>query len=269
MKKYLDKGKDIIINLFTPFGNSSNKVIWLAVGFQIVLLFVYLQLNQKETLPHPIDVGKAVIALVASHSFWDNLMDSVLFIIPGLGKSILITMLICYLWTLPFFRMSAELITKLRFLTFACVMFLFGMLNDSMDGLKEILLLFGIIPFFTTSFLSVISTKDTYQQLEKSYINKKGKWESLYEVVIVGKMDMLFEVMRQNMAFAWAMITSIESITMGQGGIGTLIIKSNRSFHIADIFAIAIIIIVIGIIFDVLLVQSRKALFVYIRNSKK
>ena len=46
-------------------------------------------------------------------------------------------------------------------------------------------------------------------------------------------MDALFEVMRQNFAISWMMITMVEGYAMSEGGIGTMMIKSNK--YLSDV----------------------------------
>ena len=77
-----------------------------------------------------------------------------------------------------------------------------------------------------------------------------NEWQTLYEVVIKGKMDLVFEVIRQNFAIAWMMITSVETLAWSEGGIGTMLVTENRHFRMERVFAILTIILLTGIFFD-------------------
>lgn len=129
------------------------------------------------------------------------------------------------------------------------------------------LLMFGIIPFFVTSFLSVVQSTPPEEKW-KGYVNKLNRWETLYEVVIVGKLDMLFEVMRQNFAISWMMITMVEGFAMSEGGIGTLLIKSNKYLDLSPVFAMLVVVLILGLIFDWGLTQLRNILFPYLKTRK-
>ncbi len=72
------------------------------------------------------------------------------------------------------------------------------------------------------------------------------------EVVVRGTIHHVFEVMRQNFAIAWMMITMVEGLSMSEGGLGTLLIKSSKYIDLSTIFAILIIIFSVGIAFDYL-----------------
>jgi len=124
------------------------------------------------------------------------------------------------------------------------------------------LLIFGIVPFFVTSFLSIIDGINE-QEYELCKTLRMNNWQTLLEVVIIGKLDMVFEVMRQNFAIAWMMITMVEGLNMSEGGLGTMLIKSNKYIDLASVFAILLIIFAIGVFFDYLLKQVRAWLFPY------
>jgi NitT/TauT family transport system permease protein len=138
------------------------------------------------------------------------------------------------------------------------------MLSKDLGELKVIILMFGIIPFFVTSMLSNIKAiNPQYYDLCRTL--KFNEWETLWEVVIVGKIDQALEVIRQNFAMAWLMITMVEGLDMSGGGIGTQLIKSNRVMHLSEIFAVQLVILGLGIGFDYLLTYLRVWLFPYVK----
>ena len=71
------------------------------------------------------------------------------------------------------------------------------------------------------------------------------------------------QVMRQTVAIAWMMITMVEGLSMSEGGLGTMLIKSSKYIDLGTVFAILTIIFVVGIFFDFLLGQLRYWLFPY------
>lgn len=141
------------------------------------------------------------------------------------------------------------------------------MLSNNLGDVKMYLLIFGITPFFVTSFLSMVRAVPP-QEIQKGYVNKLGRWGTLWEVIVIGKMDILFEVMRQNFAISWMMITMVEGYAMNEGGIGTLLIKSNKYLKLGPVFAMLIIILVIGLLFDLGLSKLRYYLFPYLKTRK-
>jgi len=179
-----------------------------------------------------------------------------------MSYSILIALVICYLSLIPFFNPLAKFVIKCRYLTLTGLIFLFTLLTSNGHNLKMGLLIFGIVPFFVTSFLSIIDSINE-QEYELCKTLRMNNWQTLLEVVIIGKLDMVFEVMRQNFAIAWMMITMVEGLSMSEGGLGTMLIKSNKYIDLGSVFAILLIIFAIGVFFDYLLKNLRMWLFPY------
>jgi NitT/TauT family transport system permease protein len=96
-----------------------------------------------------------------------------------------------------------------------------------------------------------------------------NRWESLYEVIIVGKADQVFEMVRQNFAIAWMMITMVEGLSMSEGGIGALLIKYNKYNDLTRVLALQGLIFMIGLCFDYLLGLMRHWLFPYTKIHQK
>jgi NitT/TauT family transport system permease protein len=142
------------------------------------------------------------------------------------------------------------------------LIFIFTLLTRDGSQLKLSLLLFGIVPFLVTSFLAVIQ-RTSAQEFELCQTLGYNRWQSLYEVIIVGKADQVFEVVRQNFAIAWMMITMVEGLNMSEGGIGALLIKYNKYNDLPHVLALQAVIFGIGLCLDYLLGEMRHWLFPY------
>ena len=142
------------------------------------------------------------------------------------------------------------------------LIFLFTLLTSNGSNLKLSLLIFGIVPFFVTSLLSIIDSINE-QEYELCKTLRMNNWQTLLEVVIIGRLDQVIEVMRQNFAIAWMMITMVEGLNMSEGGLGTMLIKSNKYIDLGTVFAVLIIIFVMGVCFDFLLAKIRVWFFPY------
>jgi len=59
------------------------------------------------------------------------------------------------------------------------------------------------------------------------------------------------------------MITMVEGLSMSEGGLGTMLIKSNKYIDLGKVFGILFIILLLGIMFDYLLGQLRLWFFPY------
>lgn len=213
-------------------------------------------------IPTPSMIVSAVIRIVTSASFGDDLFSSLGLTLSGMGISIGVALVVSYLSLIPVFAPVARFVVKCRYLTLTGLIFLFTLLTQDGHQLKLSLLIFGIVPFFVTSLLSIIESINV-QEYDLCRTLRMNNWKTLLEVVIVGRLDQVFEVMRQNFAIAWMMITMVEGLSMSEGGLGTLLIKSNKYIDLATVFGVLVIIFVLGVLFDYLLKQMRLWLFPY------
>src|SRR2546423_1702414 len=85
----------------------------------------------------------------------------------------------------------------------------------------------GTMPvFFVTSMASVIAAIPK-EDFDHARTLRMSEWRVVWEVVILGTVATAFEVMRQNAAIGWMMLTTVEGIFRGEGGVGAMLM--NRS----------------------------------------
>jgi sulfonate transport system permease protein len=251
--------------MFKPFEKISRRTFLILVGVQAVAALLLWQLCGGGLIPPPSKVLAALGRLLTTRLFMDNLFTSLLLTGQALFYAVLITLLFSYVSVIPFFKPAAELVVKCRYLTLTGLIFIFTLLTKDGGQLKLWLLLFGIVPFLTTSFVSII-LQTPAQEFELCQTLGYSRWESLYEVIIVGKADQVFEVVRQNFAIAWMMITMVEGLNMSEGGIGALMIKYNKYNDLPQVLALQSVILGLGLCFDYLLGMLRHWLFPYTKK---
>jgi NitT/TauT family transport system permease protein len=110
-------------------------------------------------------------------------------------------------------------------------------------------MVFGITVFFVTNMVAEIENV-TKNELNHARTLRMPEWQVVWEVIILGKMDKVFEIIRQNFAISWMMLTMIEGISRTEGGIGTMLLNQNKHFHLEAVFAIQIVILIVGIVMD-------------------
>jgi len=229
---------------------------------QAAFALLVWQLSGGGLIPPPSKIAGALGRLLTSRLLLDNILVSLLLTLQALFYSVLITLVFAYLSVVPFFNSLAQFIVKCRYLTLTGLIFIFTLLTKDGSQLKLSLLVFGIVPFFTTSFLAVILGIHR-QEFELCQTLGYNRWQSLYEVIIVGKADQVFEIVRQNFAISWMMITMVEGLNMSEGGIGALLIKYNKYNDLTNVLALQVVIFGIGLCFDYLLGRLRHWLFPY------
>jgi len=248
--------------MFRPFEKISHTTALTLVTLQAIVFLSLWQSLPAGLIPSPLKIGEGLGGLITSSLLWDNVLVSLVLTLKALFFSVLITLVFSYLSVVPFFRPIAQFIVKCRYLTLTGLIFIFTLLTRDGSQLKLSLLVFGIVPFFTTSFMSVIMQTNT-QEFELCQTLGYSRWQCLYEVIIVGKADQVFDIVRQNFAIAWMMITMVEGLSMSEGGIGTLLIKYNKYNDLVHVIALQTVIFGLGLFFDYLLKVLRNWFFPY------
>jgi ABC-type nitrate/sulfonate/bicarbonate transport system permease component len=254
---------DFLKQILTPLTRVKGRTSIILIVIEVfVALLLWEIFGSNGLIPTPLKIFNSVMAIVTTNYFIDNFFSSLSLTMTGMGVSIAIALIVSYLSLIPLFAPVAKFIVKCRYLTLTGLIFLFTLLTQDGHQLKLSLLIFGIVPFFTTSLLSIIDSINV-QEYELCKTLRMNNWRTLLEVVIIGRLDQVFEVMRQNFAIAWMMITMVEGLSMSDGGLGTMLIKSNKYIDLSTVFAILVIIFGIGIFFDYLLKNMRWWLFPY------
>jgi NitT/TauT family transport system permease protein len=254
---------ELLKKIFSPLTHiKGHTMIMLVIIQTVIALLLWEIFGGNGLIPTPLKIITAVFTIVTTEYFIDNFFSSLGLTLTGMGLSIVIALVVSYLSLIPMFTPLARFIVKCRYLTLTGLIFLFTLITQDGHQLKLSLLIFGIVPFFVTSLLSIIESINV-QEYELCKTLRMNNWQTLLEVVIIGRLDQVFEVMRQNFAIAWMMITMVEGLSMSEGGLGTMLIKSNKYIDLSTVFAILVIIFAIGVFFDYLLKNMRYWLFPY------
>ena len=109
-----------------------------------------------------------------------------------------------------------------------------------------------------TSMSSVIASIPK-EEFDHARTLRFSEWRVVWEVVILGTIDQAFEVMRQNAAMGWMMLTMVEGIYRAGGGIGVMLLNQDKHFRLADVFAIQVVFLLVGLLQDTVISMTRSA----------
>ncbi len=252
------KWRDLIL----PFENVNNTIFSIITLLEIILLLTFWFITDSQIIPSPKVIFESFQDIVSRKEFINSIVQSIYLTIQGIFLSTIISLIIAYSSTINIIKPISSLISKFRYLTATGVTYVFVTISPNVHDIKIMLLLFGIVPFLTTSLLSIINDIDK-QEYELCKTMKMNKFEMLYEVIILGKLHLVLETIRQNFAIAWMMITLVESMSMNENGLGVMLITSARVLNIGNIFVILFIILSLGILFDYSLKKLSLILFPY------
>jgi NitT/TauT family transport system permease protein len=162
----------------------------------------------------------------------------------------------------PAFRPIATAVSKGRFLGLIGLTFVFTLMVGGGRPLKVSLLVFGMTVFFVTSMAAEVLAIPR-EKFDHARTLRMNEWKVVWEVVILGTADRAFEVLRQNAAIGWMMLTMVEGISRSEGGVGAMLLNQNKHFRLAEVFAIQITILLMGMLQDYGIGAARRLLLPY------
>jgi NitT/TauT family transport system permease protein len=237
-----------VVAVFSPNAVLNKNAVRALIAFQIVVLILLWIFSPFVLLPKPSEV------LSAFNELWEQglgaeLITSFYLNIQAIAVSTVVTLLLAYATVMPFFRPVVALLSKLRFLSLVGLTFFFTLMAHSGHELKLSLLVFSVSVFFVTGMADVINGIPK-EQFDLARTLRMGEWRVVWEVIVLGQIDKVFDVLRQNAAMGWMMLTMVEGIVRSEGGVGTVLLDQNHHFRLAAVFAIQLTILMLGLFQD-------------------
>lgn len=251
------------MNLFIPNQPISTKVkraIWL--GWVSVGLLLW-QFWPSDILPRPLDVARAFGHLWMDEGLGQQLVTSYTVQLEALAIATVGSLLLAYSASIPIMRPVVQFISTWRFISLGPLVIFFSLMVTSQGhALKVWLLVFAIAVFYITSMVPVVLDVPT-EELDHARTLRMNPWQVTGEVIILGRLDVAMEMLRQNAAMGWMMLTMVEGLVRSEGGIGTLLLNQLKHFRLAEVAAIIIVLFAVGFVQDLLIQAHRHFLFPY------
>jgi NitT/TauT family transport system permease protein len=237
------------ISAFVPNRAVSRNTMRILIAGQVAVALLIWINSPFPVLPQPGEVAKAFRVLWFEQGLGRELWTSFTMNLEALGLTLVISLALSYLAVMPFFRPITAAASQGRFLGLIGLTFVFTLLMGGGHPLKVGLLTFGMTVFFVTSMASVVA-EIPLERLDHARTLRMNEWHVVWEVVILGTADRAIEVLRQNAAIGWMMLTMVEGISRSEGGVGAMLLNQNKHFHLAEVFAIQITILLVGMFQD-------------------
>jgi len=244
--------KTQVLRSFSPNRAVSATSLRIIAVIWTVAALSFWTMSPLEVIPTPLGVMKAFRTLWMQEGLSRELLTSFLLNIKAIGYATLISLILSYLTVVPVFRPIGAFVSKLRFLGLTGLTFLFTLLVSGGHQLKLGLLVFGMTVFFVTSMCAVVADIPA-EKLDYARTLRMSEWGVVWEVVVLGTADQALEVLRQNAAIGWMMLTVVEGLARSEGGVGAMLLNQNKHFHLDSVFAIQIAILVVGLFQDYLI----------------
>ncbi len=229
----------------------------LIVGVQLTAALLIWMGSPFAVLPRPPEVARALQRLWAEQGLGADLITSFQLNAQALFVTLVISLGLCYLTVLPFFCPLASAVAKGRFLSLAGLTFVFTLVFGGGRPLKLSLLVFGMTVFFVTSMAAVVAELPR-AAFDHARTLRMTEWQVVWEVVILGTIDRAWEVLRQNAAIGWMMLTMVEGIARAEGGVGAMLLNQEKHLRLAEVFAIQLLILLVGLVQDYALGIARR-----------
>jgi NitT/TauT family transport system permease protein len=177
--------------------------------------------------------------------------------IEAIGIASVISLLLAYATVLPAMRSVAGAVAAARNFGVTGFVVLFTVAFGAGHGLRIALLSFCMIPFFVSSMSAVVASIPR-EEWDGARVLRMSRWRAVWEIVVLGKADQAFEVLRQNAAMGWMCLTMVEGLSRSEGGIGIMMLDQNKHFNLPAVFAIQGTIFLVGLFQDAMLAQIRR-----------
>lgn len=252
------------MKIVTPFEkiSKSQKTIIL-VSWVVLLIAIWFigTAGEKHIFPSPAQVYAGFVGLY-NEGLVVHIAHSLSLCFLSILIAIIISLLFAYSWTIPLLKPVGDLVTKFRFLPFTGLSFFITMIVHDARNMQVWILVIFLTTFLTTSLIAVV--RDIPQEeFDHAKTLKCGRFEVLWQVVVLGRLDYVIDVIRQNLAITWMMLVTVESIVVASGGLGFLIKNSDKFMNHGRIIALQIIILLIGLSLDWIINSLRKLVFRY------
>jgi NitT/TauT family transport system permease protein len=251
-----------VLGALAPNRAVSPATIRLIALVQAAAALLFWWTSPVAVLPNPAEVATALRRLWFQEGLGRELITSFSLNLEALGLTLLISLALSYLTVVPVFRPVAGAVSKGRFLGLIGLTFVFTLILGGGRPLKVALLVFGMTVFFVTSMADVVAAIPR-ENFDHARTLRMGEWRVVWEVVVRGTADKAMEVLRQNAAIGWMMLTMVEGISRSEGGIGAMLLNQNRHFRLAEVFAIQLLILAVGVLQDYGLGLLKRLLFPY------
>lgn len=241
--------RDSLKRAFLPNRRVNSMTALGLVIFWLLSMLLVWAFSPFASLPTPHEVLTALNSLWWQRGLGPELLTTIKLILNSVLLTVVISMVLSYATVIAFFRPLVAGLSKLRFLGLTGLVFPFTLVTGGGYPLKVALLTFGMASFFITSMAQVI-IEIPQEQFDHMRVLGASEGRILWDVVIRGTLDRALDVLRQNVAMGWALITMVEGISRAEGGIGALILNENKHFLLAEVYAILFVILVLGLLMD-------------------
>ena len=250
------------LGVFAPNRLVSGRTMQTIALAEIVIALVVWLNSPFKVLPRPVEVLHALQDLWLTQGLGRDIAVSFGLNLEALAWATLISLGLSYLTVMPVFRPLVTAISKGRFLSLLGFTFVFTLMLGGGRPLKVSLMVVAVTVFYITSMTAVVAAVPK-TAFDHARTLRMSEWRVVWEVIILGTADKAFEVLRQNAAIGWMMLTMVEGIARAEGGVGVALLNENKHFRLEYVFAIQLVILIVGLVQDYAIGLTRQIVCPY------
>lgn len=221
----------------------------LIIGAWVAAALLAWMLSPFDSLPKPVEVWRALGALWWQRGMGPELFVTLRLIVHATLITAVVSLSLAYASVIPAVRPLVAGIAKLRFLGLTGLVFPFTLVTGGGYALKVALLVFGMSTFYVTAMERIVADIPR-ARFEHMKVLGAGELRTVWEVVVRGTLEQALDVTRQIVAMGWSMITMVEGISRAEGGLGAMLLNENKHFLLPEVYAILIVILIVGLLID-------------------
>jgi len=258
--------KDWMFKLRGPLKKSQSTLLG-TIGIAIFIGLWFLLTSGAEpyfkpaSLPNPLNVITSIGDLYRDNDLIINLCKSIGLNLSGYVIAILLSIPLGFVIGLfPIFRgLSQRFVEAIRFVPLTATVGIFIVWFGIGVYMKSSFMAFGILIFLLPVVVQRIDeVKDVY--LKTVYTLGATNWQTIRSVYIPSVLSRIWDDIRIMTAISWTYIVFVETIAT-DGGVGALLFAGKRQGRIDKVYALLLLIILIGIFQDKIFAYMDRKLF--------
>jgi len=241
------------IRAVTPYGRIGARTRLALVVVELALLLIVwsMVVPVSAKFPTPVEIWQR-LGYQIDHGLLFELGVSMKLNLEAIALSSILSLGLAYLFVWPPMRPFANAIAGLRFSGLVGWSFVFYLLIRDGHAIKVAVLVFGMTPYLTTSLLAMVKGIDD-EEFQHARTLRLGHLGTTWQVIVRGRLDHAIEAIRQNAAIGWMMVATVEGMLRTEGGIGVRLMEQQKYLKLDDVFAIILVILVVGVLQDFLI----------------
>lgn len=238
-------------------------MLFLTLGWAGFILLIWFanSFGDKHLFPTPAQVWAGFVGLW-NEGLVVHIGTSLALCLKSIVLAMIISLTTVYLSPVPLLKPIGMLVSKFRFLPLVGLTYYMTVLIKDARSMQISVLVIFMSTYFITSLLAMVRDV-SIEEIDHARTLRCSRWEILWEVIVKGRIDMVLDILRQNLAIVWMMLVTVESILVASGGIGVLIKNSDKLFNHGRVIALQIIILLVGLGLDYSINLLRTSTFRY------